>query len=501
MVRKILFVLFTIHYSLFTLAIAASAEATVNTQEVVKGNPVQLRIKAIGGSAAFPNISEINGVRVTSSGSSTQSSMSITIGGMKSESSTVKKYIFVPKYDMIIPSYVVNISGKNYKTKPINIKVVESQVPEVQGNGEFSFVIKTDKKSVSVGESFVVTVFMSVSERLRGIQISDYVAPMATDFFIKEIAGQKEYEHNGYTVIEKKYIVTAKKEGIFTVSSASAKLGQQDRSRQDIFGRYGTRWMPIVSNTLEVEVQAQSMDTDLVGVFDIDVSLDAQSIKANKPVNLTVKIEGKGSLEDFILPKYEIQGVTVYSDDAKVESHIVGDKLVSSYSKSFAFISDSDFVIPARSISMYNPQTKETKNLEIASYEIDIKGKEKLATSQVVQPKVQTKNPKAIIDNTPTNNDIQEKSKPISWWMLALAFMLGALVMYLFRFLPNIFIGKAKNYKESDALKVLYAHISDSKDVEEMVRKLYAKKNGDKSVKIDKKELRTMMERLDGKVK
>jgi hypothetical protein len=335
---------------------------------------------------------------------------------------------------------------------------------------------------------------MSISDRLKGIQISEYVAPTSPDFFIKEIVGQKEYVHNGYTVIEKKYIVTTKKAGHFSISSAMAKLGQPDWSRQDIFGRPSTTWIPIKSNVLEVEVSPLSAHVDLVGAFDLTQNLDAQSVKANKPVNLTVKIEGQGSLEDFVFTKYEIDGVTVYSDEAKVESHIDGDELISTYSKSFAFIADSDFVIPPRSISMYNPHTKETKNLEIQSYEVHIEGT-KNASDASVSNSVQTKTSQVEkIKEVLVEKKIEVKS--VAWWMLALAFVLGMFFLYLLQLLPSLMKKGEKSYKETDALKVLYAHISEGKEVEEMVRKLYAKKNGDKSVKIDKKELKAMVERF-----
>jgi len=492
--KKTLFLLFIIYYSLFTSLNAASVEASVNTTEVVNGNPVQLRIKVMGGSAAFPSINEINGTRVISAGTSTRSFTSITSSGMKNESSTVKKYIFTPEQDMTIPAYIVNVSGTNYKTKPIHIKVVQSKAPTAHNNGKFSFDMKSDKDSVFVGESFVTTIYMSVSDTMKDIQISDYVAPTASGLFIKEIAGQKEYQNGGYTVIEKKYVMTTKKEGNFTISSAMAKLGQPDWTRQDIFGRPNMKWMRIVSNTLDIEVKAQAVDTDLVGVFTLDKKLDNRSVKANKPVNLTVTINGTGNLEDFEFPKYEIDGVTIYSDEAKVESHIENDVLVGTYSKSFAFISEDDFSIPARSITMYNPQTKETKSLEIPKYEVSIVGK-KVAKNIPSSSNIQTK----ITQSKKSKEVLVEKKvevKSIAWWMLALAVALGMLLMYFLQVMLRRIKKGDKSYKESDALKVLYAHISEGKEVEEMVRKLYAKKNGDKSIKIDKKELKEMMNRF-----
>ena len=477
-------------YALVTFASAASVEATVNTKEVVQGNPVQLRIKAIGGAAAFPNIREIDGVGVSDSGTSRQSSMQITANGMKSETSTVRKYIFIPEHDMIIPSYTVRIGGDNYKTKPIAIKVVKSYAPKLQKNEKFSFSLKSQKQTVSVGESFVMTVYLSFSKNLQGVQLADYVAPSSPNFFIKEVEGQKKYEHDGNIIVEMRYIVTPKKEGNFSIEGASVKLGQADWSRQDIFGRPATRWQEIVTNNLKIEVKAVDTDADLIGDFHIEAKLDKQSVEVNKPVNLTINIQGKGSVEDFEFPKYDIDNVTVYSDEAKVKGHVDGTTLLSSYSKSFAFIGADDFVIPARTISVYNPDTNKTKNLEIPAYTIHIEGKKAMVmpvqtSSQVVQPKVKTN----IVEKT-------IKVKSVNGWMLALAFVLGMFIMYLLQFLPKIWKVQAPSYKESDALKILYSHMSEDKAIEEMVRKLYAKKNGDKSVEIDKKKLKEMVERF-----
>jgi hypothetical protein len=73
--------------------------------------------------------------------------------------------------------------------------------------------------------------------------------------------------------------------------------------------------------------------------------------------------------------------------------------------------------------------------------------------------------------------------------------VLGMLVMYLTQFLKK-FKPKPNPFKEDEALKILYGHMSEDKEIEEMVRKLYAKKSGDKSVQIDKKRLKELVERF-----
>ena len=83
------------------------------------------------------------------------------------------------------------------------------------------------------------------------------------------------------------------------------------------------------------------------------------------------------------------------------------------------------------------------------------------------------------------------------WWLVALAFVSGMIVMLLFRYLPSVkWKRTGRSVKVSEALKILYPHINESKEIEEMVRKLYARQNGDKSIVIDKKELKEMVEKI-----
>ena len=473
-------------------------EAIVSSTEVVNGNPVQLRIKATGDDAEFPDIQMIDGHSVVGTNSGSSSSYSYINGKMKSQYTTTKTYTFIPTQNVSIPSYEVKIDGKSYKTQPIEIKMVKSNVPVGQSNDIFSLQMHANKTKVMVGESLMVTVYFSLKNGVRLSQDIQYTAPSFPGFIVTEGGDQNAYIKGNYQVQEVRYILTAQQEGNFTATPAHAKVGVADRSRRDIFGMtFGTKWKQIASNNIEIEVLPQAKESDLVGDFTVDTTIDAQEVKANKPVNLTVKIEGKGNLESFEFPKYEIDGVTVYSDEAKIETKVVDGELYSSYSKSFAFISEEDFSIPARSFSMLTPENNQLKELNVNAYDITIK---KSSTSSLpsVTPNtngmVQTK----IAQSLPSQEEGNEKRievKGITWWMLVVAFALGMLFMFVLRWLPGLTSRKASPYKESEALKILYGHMSEDAQIEEMVRKLYARKNGDKTVDIDKKVLKEMVER------
>ncbi len=503
-IKKLLFVLFAIPYALFTLLNAAGVEATVSNTEVVQGNMVQLKITADGNKAAFPNIQEIGGVPVLGKHQGQNNSYTYINGKMKNTRTTTLVLTFAPQKDMTIPSYLVNVDGTEYKTKPIDIKIVKSTLPKAGGNAKFSLQLKSDKKSVIVGEPLLATVYFSLQQGVRLSENPQYNKPEFKGFFVKEVGEEKSYHAGDRQVTELRYMLIPQSEGNFTVGPATAKIGIADRNRRDMFGRFfGTTWVPIASNTIDIEVKAKPQESDLVGSFTMEQHIDSQSVKANKPVNLTVKITGEGSLEDFEFPNYEIDGVTIYSDDAKITSDLSNHTITSTYVKSFAFISDHDFVIPAKNISVYDTKSKTLKQLKIPSYKISIEGTKQeipavASTFEAKKGVVQTnlKVPqKSMLDNGEPEAPVEENAT--EWWMVILAFVSGMIVMALVRYLPSF---KMKthvgNYSEVEALKILYPHMSESAEIEEMVRKLYAKKNGDKSVVIDKKTLNEIVEKV-----
>jgi len=498
MIKKLLLILSTFYLLPSTLLFAASVEAQLANSEVVQGNMAQLRIVAHGNRAAFPNIKMIGDAKVLGSSQRSNNSISYINGKMTTDRSTSLVLTFAPQHDMTIPAYSVNIDGKIYKTNPIALKVVKANAPQTGGTQPFALALKADKQSVMVGEPLLVSVYFKVGRSVRLSQQPQYQKPDFKGFFTKELGSEKSYMQGNYQVTQLDYLLTPEKEGNFTVGPATAKVGVADTSRRDMFGRFfGTVWTPIASNTIDIEVKPIPEDTDLVGDFTLQSSLDRQKTKANKPVNLTVRIEGEGNLEDFEFPAYDIDGVTVYSDDAKVQTQVVNKHIKSSYVKKFVFISDHDFTIPSKTISVYDTKTKAVKQLHVPSYKIEVAGNKAAVVSQspstagIVQTDIKPVTPKGQ-DNAGSK---AKSVQTVAWWMIAVAFVLGMLVMYIAKLLPA-FKRKPSPFKEEEALKLLYGHMSEDKAVEEMVRKLYAKKSGDKSVQIDKKELKAMVERF-----
>jgi len=494
---------------------AGSVTAKVSDTEVVAGNRVELTIEAKGESIEFPTIDSVGNYPVEGTSHSSSMSYKMINGTTTKENIKSRVITFTPDKDMTIPSFEVEVDGVKLKTDPIDIKLVKSLAPTPTSGGKVTLTMTTNKDEVFVGEPVELQVFFSERRDAQLLKV-EFGKPNFKDFLVKDMGDEKTYNKGNYTVHELRYILTPKDEGNFTIPSATANVAFRKRSRDDFFGTFFDRpdWKRVVSNTRTLKVKPAPQDTDLIGNFTIEDSVDAAKVKANKPVNLTLRISGEGNLEDFEGPKYEIDGVTIYSDDAKVSSQVVGGKLMSQYEKKFVFISDKDFTIPARSFTLFDTTTQKVKNLQMKAHTIKVTGGTATA-AQVIQksppstqreqtkpsPKTTQKEqskPKAQALTADSEDRVAQapKESTLALWMLALAFAIGVIVtLGAIKIVPTLNLKKSMGIvSDEEALKILYPHINSDAKVEEMVRKLYAKKGGDKSVVIDKVQLKAMVE-------
>jgi len=475
----------------------------VSDTEIIAGKVIRIKIRATGDKVTFPDIEEIDGVKVLEKSERVTNMFHYVNGVLKKERTTLVM-TFAPHHDVTIPSYDIEIDGKVYHSKSVKIKVIPDTDKNIEDSTRFFLDLKADKASVIVGEPIMVSVFFSLKLGVKLAESPQYTEPEFKGFFSQEIGDEKVYTEGNRQVTEIKYLLTPLSEGEFYVGPARARLAVSDRHKVDMFGRYVATTVPIASNRVKIAVSENPVNSDLVGHFTIVSSVDKQNVKANRPVNLTIKIRGNGILDDLLFPDYEIDGVTVYSDDAEVSTALQDERLDSSYVKKFAFISDHDFTIPARTITAYDLQTKTVKYLEISSYTVKVEGSSSMAADKpqkkdVRGGRVQTdlKIPELMVHREETFPlSVDERSAERV--MLILAFVSGMAVMWLVSYLPAFRMKMHWGaYGEAEAMKILYPYMGSSEEVEEMVRQLYAKKNGDDTVVIDRTKLKELVKKYE----
>ena len=475
-------------------------EVKLSNNNVPKGSIVSLDIIAHGSNVEFPTISKIGELPIISQHQSMKIYSSTINGKSVTDNQKILTLEFSVDKDIKIPSFKIKVDGQEYQTKPLEIHTTKAIPIDKK---PFYLQFKTQKDKVMVDEPFVVSVYFVVRNDIVLATQPRYNPPKFDGFFVSE-PKQKSYQNKNYNITQLDYIITPKAEGNYTITPPSAKVAVSSQ-RQDPFFGFGmdAKWYAINAKPISVVVKPKPDNVSLVGDFKVVAHIDKEKTKANKPVNLSIKIFGEGSLNDIELPEYDIDGVSVYSDDATIKSEVKNGKIYSSYIKTYAFISDHSFDIPKLELKAYSTTINKEYNLTIPSYHIEVATNQAytLNNSNVSTPqKPMIHTNLKTMPNESTNNSSNLNIEVASWWSLLLAFVAGIASMFGFSRL-NIKVKTPKfTLSNQEILTILYPHISEDKNVEEMVRKLYAKENGDKSIKIDKKELEKMLRKYKDEI-
>jgi hypothetical protein len=473
---------------------AGSIDAHVDREKIYRGESVILTISIVGDDIqSLPDIPTIGEAKVIYSNRKGGTNLIYLNGKAKMQLLESLILEFRPKKDMVIPSFQIEVDGEIKSTKSIEIKVSQEKKKSIISSDNFSLDMKLSKTKMFLGEPIVATVKFRQKKSINVLKI-EYKMPEFNGFFSKMVGKQKNYNEGKYTCMELQYLLVAKQEGRFPLHPAKARVSRSSNNKKqgDYFSDIPI-WTKLTSLSPIVEIIKPMGRFDIVGDYTLSDKIDNQEVKVNKPVNLRIELTGEGSLEDYEGVVFDIAGVTVYGDDPKIESQLHGGKVESHFVQNFVFIAERDFVIPSQRIHVYNYKSKKMNLLQTKAYNIKVLGsslaplESKVYTQQRVEDKKETRQQIAT--------EIKEKMP--FWLVLLSAFLLGVLATVITkRLLPSLAKLKIRSFGLSidESLRVLYPKISESVEVEEMVRKLYAKKQG-KKVAIDKKLLKRLIER------
>ncbi len=516
---KYIIVLWFLATSLF----ASSVQLDISSSEVVDGSAVNVKITAEGKNVQFPTINDIGGFEVENKNISTNIESNYINGSFSSKNYKVLSFDFYPETNLTIPSYSVKIDGKVFKTKPRKIIIHKASEALAKTDGSFVLRLTSDKKSVYAGEPFLVTIDIIEPHNSRAVRI-EYNPPVFKGFFSQQIGGEQKMDTPQGVIHRFKYMLSAKKDGTLTIQPPKIKVATSSLGGNnfDPFGMFASdlRWQSVRGNSVTIQSKATPDDVDMVGHFKVTSSVDKMSTKPNKPVTYTIKIYGDGTLDDLADPKFDIPGVTVYADDSKVKTGIQNGKVVSSYMRKYVFISDKSFTIPSLTFKEFDYITHKTTKIRSKSFDIKVSGdlgavlskQTPPATSAQTAPKQQIStikkekddNNRSLFEDT---NYYKQKAKSenrgYSFWIILIAFLAGIVATVAAQYLYELakkskVVKKIKHYEIDEALQILYPHTNQDKKIEKMVRKLYEIKNGNKEVKLDRKELDKMVDEVIG---
>ncbi len=471
--------------------------ATVDKNALYRGDNVTLTIAATGDDIEFPEINEIGGNPIISQSRSQNLSM---INGSFTKTIS-KSFTFSPQKSLRIPSYSVTIDGAVEKTAEIEVKIV---VPSQDKSAPVVLDVNLSKTEVHVGEPVMFSVTFKKKPNIPIYKL-DIEEPKFEGFWVKKIEGMEKGTDGEYSTQTTRYLLFAQKSGTIEIPPLTAKIGQLTRNSRrgmdpffsSAFGQQ-IQYTKIFSNGVSLHAKPLPSGLELYGQFKIRAEVDRTTVLANKPVNVTLTVEGVGNIDDVQKFNLDIAGAVVYANEPTVESYTENGAYGGVFKQKIVVIADQNYTIPPLTLRYFDAKTASEQQVETAPIKVEVTGgvatKSTLSTPQqnsgLEVPKESAKSEVAVVPST-------------SYSEMALSalvgFLMGALLVWLMmrdrvqkkRVVKVDTIEKQiKSAKDDKALfELLLPYKNQDKGVDEVLEALAENLYHSANHKIDKKVL------------
>lgn len=368
------------------------------------------------------------------------------------------------------------------------------------------FVVKTslEKKVAYVGEPITLLVSFKAKKNARAKSI-ELDEPTLENFWVKKVEEVKHSTQKAYMVQTLNYKLFPQKAGEYRIPAIKALVGKIVTKRQkrgaflDPF--FSTKkehleWKEIYSNTLKLTVKPLPNNLELYGDYQIEVTTEQQKVEANRPLNLTISVKGKGNIDDVKKFKLTIDNVIIYADEPTISTQQIRHLYKGEFTQKIALIGEQDFTIPPLHLEYFDGATKSIKKISTKPIEIEVTGGER-----DILPKTSTIESHQSIQ-TPPKTATKKEDSHLKYLFLAIGFLLGIALMYLLNHLKNRdkqpepdIIKRIKKAKDDQALfSLLLPHIKESRVISDALKKLEENLYKKGTHKIDKEELMEVFE-------
>ncbi|MFK5881239.1 MAG: BatD family protein [Sulfurospirillum sp.] len=483
---------------LLASSLFAGVSASVDKDAIYSGDVVNYTISAEGKNPKFPNLNTIAGYGVM--GVSTSQSVNVINGNYKSTIS--KTYSFAPTRSLIIPSYKVKVDGKEYKTDEIKVTIVKPS--QAKSGSKFAVSMKMDKNDVFVGEPIKVDVIFKY--RLDAQADKIMITPLKiSDFWIKSTKKPSKTEQGDTVVQTYHYLIFPQKQGDFEIKPIEVNIGMFSRRNRggnffndpffDAFDQT-LEWRKIISNKLFVHVKPLPNNLEVYGKYNINASVDKTEVKANKPVNLTIKIDGVGNIDDIKKFSLDIDNVVAYSDEPKIRAGLNGGVYGGVFTQKVALIADKDFTIPPIKFSYFDKDLKKLVTKETKPVYIKIKGGNRAEITPKISTSQSFKSDNKQTGATPVNTLITQNTN--GYLYLFVGILLGILASMGYVKFTKVKISKVetpiikkikKTKGDKELFEILLPYGKDDDFIKTTLERLEENIYGAKKSRIDKKEI------------
>ena len=396
---------------------AATFSVTLDSDTILLGDTATLSLKFEDAQPqGTPQLPELPGLQVVSSGQSSQFGFS-TGAGRSTSSFTYSYGVKATEVgEFTIPSFSIKLGSETLSSQPVKFKVVRPSTPALGSEAEQQALallrLALPKTNVYVGETIVVELQLLISGSIAAHGNPDIPSlrfdGCTTDKAVVGDARRTVIGNKAFKLVPIYLPVTVIKTGKLSLGPIDGGIIVQlpgrggQSSFPDLFGvlNRGPQQRVALSapaQSLEVlplpDAGKPASFTGAVGQFQMAVSAGPTNVAVGDPVTIRVEINGRGSLDSFTLPEQAAwKEFKAYPPTVKVETS--GD-LGLDGTKSFEQV-----VVPQ------NTEIKEIPAFEFAYFDPDKRAYETLrqaALPIVVRPSGSTPTPTLAVASNPEN--------------------------------------------------------------------------------------------------
>ena len=476
----------------------ADVLVSVHPQAIYEGESANFVISADGNNIEFPKISKIAGFRVVG----TSSSQSMSMVNMDITRTTSKTYSFRPTKSITIPSFTVKADGKIYKTEELKLEVLK---PIASKNGSpFVIEMRVDANNVYVGESIDLSIHFKQKRNARAkeIQLGE---PKLENFWIKKREKVDHSREGDYIVQTLHYQFSPQKDGNYTLNAIQALIGRVSQRGggfntpffNDPFFGQQLDWQKIYSNNLKITVNPLPNGLELYGDFNIKAEVDKHKVQANRPVNLSISIEGKGNIDDVKKFELDFKHAIVYADEPKISNN--------KFSQKIAIIADQNFTVPPLELNYFDKKTKSVKTIKTKPIEVEVMGGNQGITKPSSIEISPSNTLQTLTGQTKTKIVLEKEDAYLKYLFAFLGLLLGVNLTYgYFKFgnkkkkiESNMIKAIKKSKNDKDLFELLLPYSKEHSVISKALNLLEENLYKGTSHKIDKEDLMEVFEEME----
>ena len=464
--------------NLFSIAVFATVTAKVEPRDIYAGDSATYSVIITGSNVKKPELLSICGNDITASSSQTSI---VSINGSYKKSYTLS-YQFTPKKDCTIAPTEVEIDSKKEFSNSVKV-TIKPRTQDLKADFILSFIVP--KKEFYIGEPFELTLLL---KQHRGVQAVDskYIAPEFKGFWVKSEEEAQRVKEGDFTITKVVYKLAAQREGTLHIEPAALKIAQRTGVNNWGSFRPQVKWRTYYSNSIDIKSKALPQGVKIVGDFILDATVQKRSVNPNEPVNVKIKVQGEGNLEDIESFKPYLASVNIFDEKIVINKNTLTQKLV--------FVGDSNFTIPSFTLKYFDLKSDKIRILKTDPIHVTVRGNTLKKELKITRDEPSVEVVKADDTKTVTaeNNN---------YLYIAFAFFVG-LIIGIFIMILKGAKGSSKTLKiDMKNEKMLLIKLLPFKDIDSDVSRLvevlenniYSKEKQN----LDKKLLKEMIKKHD----